>query len=293
MEAQRIYQRRGAMDKMFKSKVRDPRADEPIDEGWRPFDQARDWADPALNDDRWPLNNEALYYWRPTYWNGDQHKLQLPPRESTNVDRFLDHLRLEVPELNTAFEASERRWGAAAAFDICGAAADLVLEAYQQGDEQRALRVVEALLPAMEEGSTMYAPNCVTIGFLEDEGWHEPLIQGRIDSWPSPIREELREQQAHMRRGKEAAVQWEHHWRDLHRTALGQPIETVLERLRTFDDYDHPEAELGRQMTARVLSDPRWLYRHPVDSLRLAWTYRAVRRPWQTIIWLRRPRFAG
>lgn len=131
-EAQQVYRRLGAMDQVFKRKVRKPRQDEPVDEGWRPFDPDLDWTVPALDDDRWPVNTEALYYWRPTYWNGDQHRLPLPAREPTNDDRFVAHLRAQVPELREAIAASERRWGVAGAFDVCHAAARRVLTAYQE-----------------------------------------------------------------------------------------------------------------------------------------------------------------
>jgi hypothetical protein len=295
VEAQQVYQRLGAMDKDFKRKVRSPRVDEPLDEGWRPFDPALDWADPALDRDRWPVNGEALYYWRPTYWNGDQHKLPLPPREPTNDDRLLAHLRQEVPELEEAIAASERRWGSASAFGICDAAAVLVLAAYRDGDDRLGLRVANALLPALEVGSTLYAPNCVCIAFLENEGWHDPAIQAFVDRWPAPIRDELRKQQA-FRLQHDADVERRHEgWAELRRTGRGQAVEVIVAQLRALEsgEYDHPQSELGRELTARVISNRHWLYRHPVDSFLLAWRYRAVRRPWRTLAWLRSPQYAG
>jgi hypothetical protein len=295
MEAQQVYRRLGAMAKDFKRKVRRPRADEPLDEGWRPFDPSRDWTDPALDSDRWPVNGEALYYWRPTYWNGDQHKLPLPPREPTNDDRFLAHLRQAVPELEDAIAASEQRWGSASAFGICDDAAALVLAAYRDGDEQLGLRIATALLPALDEGSPLYVPNCVCIAFLENEGWHDPAIQEYVDRWPAPIGDELRNQQA-FRLQHRADVERHHEdWVELNRTGRGQSVGVIVEKLRALErhDYDGPHGELGRELTARVISNRRWLYRHPVDSWLLAWRYRAVRRPWRTLAWLRRPRYAG
>ncbi|GAB7006957.1 hypothetical protein JCM18899A_44300 [Nocardioides sp. AN3] len=293
-EAQQVYRRLGAMDQVFKRKVRKPRQDEPVDEGWRPFDPDLDWTVPALDDDRWPVNTEALYYWRPTYWNGDQHRLPLPAREPTNDDRFVAHLRAQVPELREAIAASERRWGVAGAFDVCHAAARRVLTAYQEGDDQLALSIVTALLPAVDEGSAMYSPNCVSIAFLEHEGWHNPATQDHVDTWPAPIRDDLRAQQAYRRHHDATMVLRRESWTELHRTGHGQPIDEIAARLRALPgqvDDDDPETELGLQVTARVISDRFWLYRHPIDSFRLAWRYRATRRPWRTIGALRRPRF--
>lgn len=110
------------MHQDLKRKVRKPRVDEPRDGGWRPFDPVLDWTEPVLEEVRGPVNPEALYYWRPTYWNGDQHKLPLPPQEPTNDDRFIAHLRREVREPGEAIAASQSRWGTAGAFDVCGAA---------------------------------------------------------------------------------------------------------------------------------------------------------------------------
>ncbi|WGL51639.1 CPCC family cysteine-rich protein [Nocardioides sp. BP30] len=199
-EAQQSYRRLGAMSRTFQSRVRAPRPDEPLDAGWRPFDPAVDGNAPELDGDRWPVNPEALYYWRPTSWNGDQHRLSLPPTDETSGDRFVGHLRAEVPELADDIAASERRWGIAHPFDVCERAAGRVLAAYADGDDELALRIVTALLPAVDEHSDLYDPECVHIAFLENEGWYEPALQRRLDRWPAPIRDTLRQQQAHRRR---------------------------------------------------------------------------------------------
>lgn len=293
MEGQKVYQRIGAMDKSFKREVRQPKSDEPLDTGWRPFDPARDWTDPALDSDRWPVNAEALYYWRPTYWNGDQHKLPLPPHEPTNDDRLLLHLRREVPELGEAIATSERRWGRAGAFDVCRSAALLALSSYAEGNDELGQRIVTALTPAVDESSDASSPNCVFLAFLEDERWHEPWVQKHVDQWPPPIRDELRSQQ-NFRAQHEADFELRRKaWADLHRTARGQPIEVIAERLRSTEGLGYEHRELGRELTARVISNPRWLYRHPLDSLHLAWRYRGVLHPWRTLRWLHAPRSIG
>lgn len=79
-EAQQVYAGSGAMHPDFRGKVRTPRRDEPLDDGWRLFDPALDWTNPVLDGDQWPVNHDALYYWRATYWNGDQHALPHAPR---------------------------------------------------------------------------------------------------------------------------------------------------------------------------------------------------------------------
>ena len=295
VEAQQNHGRLGAVHKRFKSKVRPPRANEPLDPGWRPCDSELDWTDPRLESDRWPVNPEALYYWRPTYWNGEQHKLPLPAREPTNDDRFLQHLRAEVPELDAAVAAAEVRWGRTSAFEMCKAAARLALDGYEAGEAQPGLRIATAMLPGLDEGSPMYLPNAVVIAFLENERWHAPGIQHFIDQWPALIRDELREQQQHVRAHRSRRTQREAEWHELHRTGHGQPIEDIAERLRSLSagQHDFPDEELRHQLTARVISNRHWLYRHPVDSIRLAWTYLSVRKPWKTLRWLNRPRWIG
>jgi hypothetical protein len=294
MEAQRVYAKRGAMDGDFARNVRRARRDEPIEDGWRPFDPDLDWSEPALAGDQWPVNLEALYYWRSTYWNGDQHKLPRPAAEPTNGDRFLERLR-QVPELGAAIAGSERQWGAANPFDVCTAASELVAEAYRAGNEEVGLRIVTALLPAVAEGSTTYAPNCVAIAFLENETWYEPWAQEYVDRWPAQIRDDLRAQQAHRHDTAAERERKQQEWTDLFRSGRGQPVEVVRDRLRALFErpYDDAHAELGWEVMARSISNHRWLYRHPLDSLMLAWRYRALQNPLRTIAQIRRPRVAG
>ena len=213
----------------------------------------------------------------------------------SNGDRLLEHLRREVPELGDAIAELERRWGIARPTSVCTAASVLALAAYDAGDEQLGLRIVAGLLPGVAKGSATYAPNCVHIAFLEHEGWHEPAVQEYVDRWPAPMRDILRRQQADRREHEAAMARHHQQLTELHRTAHGQPVAVIAERLRALEHHgqDDPGSELGRELTARVLSNRRWLTRHPVDSVWLAWRYRTVRRPWRTIAWLRRPRFAG
>lgn len=84
-------------------------------------------------------------------------------------------------------------------------------------------------------------------------------------------------------------------WAELVRTAPGRPVEQVEERLRALVPRHgrDPQAELSLSLTARVLVDPRWLRHHPLAACSLAWRHRRVRSPLRTLLWLRRPRFAG
>jgi hypothetical protein len=283
------------MSKTSKREVRAPRSDEPLDPGWRPFDPAADWSAPALEDDRWRVNAEALYYWRPTFWDGNQHRMPAQPSEQSNEDRFLELLRREVPELGDAIAESERRWGAAHAFGACEAAARRVLAAYAEGDDELALRIVTALLPALDEDADTYSPTCVSIAFLEHEGWYDETIRHHIERWPVAIRDDLRAQQEHRRRHDAAEERRREGWNELPRTGRGQSGAVLAEQLRALQvrQLDYHDSELDHQLTARVFSNRFWLYRHPIDSLRLAWRYRAARHPWRTIRWLHRPRWVG
>ncbi|MGP2439702.1 CPCC family cysteine-rich protein [Streptomyces sp. JW3] len=71
MDAQRNYQRFGAMEERFRGDVRAPREDEPLDPGWRPIDLSRDSFEDLGSDTPMPEDLTELYWWRPTYWRRD------------------------------------------------------------------------------------------------------------------------------------------------------------------------------------------------------------------------------
>jgi hypothetical protein len=68
VEAQRNYQRVGAMEERFVRNVRPPRDDEPLDPGWRPIDPDRDSFEEPNSRAPMPEDLTALYWWRPNYW---------------------------------------------------------------------------------------------------------------------------------------------------------------------------------------------------------------------------------
>lgn len=291
VDAQQAYRRTGAMDSGFRRKVRAPRAAETLDPGWRPFDPDVDWTHPELAGPRWPANLEALYYWRPTYWNGDPQRLPAPPRELDEGDRLVQHLLHEVPEVRSVVEAVEWQYGTTAPMVICRRAADVAIGAYRDGNADLGLRIARAVAPGLDETSGLNTPNLVSIGFLENEAWHDQAVQPFIDQWPDELRAEIREQQAYVAQNQERAAAQSALWT----TSSGQPIHVIEDQLRSLDGIHGggPHLDLHRALTARVLSDHRWGYRHPLAALALAWRYRSVQSPLRTLNWLRRPRFAG
>jgi hypothetical protein len=73
VDAQRNYQRLGAMEERFLKHVRPPARDEPLDPGWRPIDPSRDSFEvPAESRGEWQGDATLLYWWRPTYWRADE-----------------------------------------------------------------------------------------------------------------------------------------------------------------------------------------------------------------------------
>ncbi|WP_345529466.1 CPCC family cysteine-rich protein [Nocardioides endophyticus] len=291
VEAQQRYRRTGAMDGGFRRKVRRPLAGELLDPGWRPFDADVDWTHPEMPGERWPANPEALYYWRPTYWNGDPHRTPAPPRELTGDDRLVQHLITEVPEIQSVVDAVEWKYGEAAPMAICARAADVAIGAYRDGRADLGLRIARALNPGLDESSELYAPNCVSISFLENDGWHDDALLHFFDQWPDELRAEIREQLAHVAWSRAQSTARLNLWE----SSRGQPIHVVEDQLRNLDGIHNGglHAELHRALIARVLSDHRWGFKHPLAALALAWRYRSVQSPLRTLNWLRRPRFAG
>ncbi len=120
-------------------------------------------------------------------------------------------------------------------------------------------------------------------------------MQPFIDEWPEAMRIEIREQQAHMAAAQLDMERQATAWGELWSTGRGQPVDVIEDQLRSLDTdrSSHPRQELEVALVARVMSDPRWLYKHPVAGLGLAWRHRKTQSPLRTLKWLRRPRFAG
>lgn len=68
MQAQRNYQRFGAMEERFISHVRGATEGEPVDDQWRPIDPAKDRFEPSGEKSAaWP-DYATLYWWREDFW---------------------------------------------------------------------------------------------------------------------------------------------------------------------------------------------------------------------------------
>ncbi|HBF85195.1 MAG TPA: hydrolase [Streptomyces sp.] len=78
VDAQRNYQRFGAMEERFLKHVRPPAQDEPLDPEWRPIDPSRDSFETPSNSGAWPEDLGALYWWRPTFWRRDEQPTAPP-----------------------------------------------------------------------------------------------------------------------------------------------------------------------------------------------------------------------
>jgi Cysteine-rich CPCC len=69
VQAQAAYAGIGACEQRHLAHVRQPRADEPVEAGWRPIDLAIDRFEPtAVQEAPWPEDKTTLYWWRPTFW---------------------------------------------------------------------------------------------------------------------------------------------------------------------------------------------------------------------------------
>lgn len=274
-DAQRTYQRIGAMHTDFRGKVRSARRDEPLDPGWRPFDPARDWTSPDLDGSRWPKNLHALYWWRPTYWNGDPDALPADPVEPGPEDRLLERLRRHVPETHPVVEALEWQYGSAHPFEVFAQAAEIAIGAYRAGDRELGDRIVRVMNDGLTVEETA-AGNGVVIGFLENEGWHTPELHDAIEAWPREIRAEIRSQQQWMARADAEARAWQHPYLtisealvDLARTHRGRSLSVSAPALQASLEAHQvhlPEPQV-RELAA-MATQRGWRWRHPVRYLR-------------------------
>jgi hypothetical protein len=67
IEAQANYRAFGASEERFIRNVRDARASEEVEKGWRPIEPETDRFERKADAD-WPKDLTTLYWWRPTYW---------------------------------------------------------------------------------------------------------------------------------------------------------------------------------------------------------------------------------
>lgn len=69
------------------------------------------------------------------------------------------------------------------------------LAAYQSGRSEVLGRLLSLLSGALTNG-TEDVENAIAMSFVEDTGWWDPAMRGFIESWPAPLKEEARRQEA-------------------------------------------------------------------------------------------------
>ena len=80
----------------------------------------------------------------------------------------------------------------------------------------------------------------------------------------------------------------------LFQDAKGRDVGEVERLIRDFASAHRNRMQaVDVAIMARVLSDKRWLRKHPMAAVALAWKHRASRAPHRLLLMLARPRFAG
>ncbi|GAB2888231.1 CPCC family cysteine-rich protein [Nocardioides pacificus] len=272
--AQRRHRRGRGLLLRLKGKTRRPRPDEPLDPDWRPFDPARDWTDPTLESERMPRNPEALYWWRPTYWNGDPDTMPPPPREVTSADRLVERLRRELPEAAAVIEKVDWTWGRVAPFRVCEAMGELAVAAYRGGDPELGDRIAAVMNGGLADEEIL-APMAVREGFLGRRDWHDPDLEHVVDRWPAELAQDLRRQRvARVEADAEALVP--HPWvdipealHDLAGTHRGRPLPEAVATLGAALEAQGVSLD-ERTLTelAARATEPGWRWRHPIRARR-------------------------
>lgn len=94
--------------------------------------------------------------------------------------------------------------------------------------------------------------------------------------------------------GDAAIAQYNADWERLRAAAHGEDVPKVERLVR---DWACAHASWLEQVDvdclARVMSDVRWVRKHPLSALALAWSHRRARPPHRTLLWLLKPRIAG
>lgn len=206
--AQANYQRIGACHERFRDKVRPPRRDEPLDEGWRPVDPHADRLEDhdAADRRRWPADPARLYYWRRGYYTEDEPGPAPTAEPTTPAEELMAHILDLVPEARPIDEEVRRTWEDPAPMQFCARLGDLLLDAYTSGNTDLAARLVEVLNTGLTDGDP-HAYNCVAISFLEpvlDAGrlWHRVDLDDLTATWPPELRAEITRMREH------AATPW-------------------------------------------------------------------------------------
>lgn len=284
VDAQREYRRRGVLPDV-RRKARKPRSDEPLDAGWRLYDQDVDGFDDGVptGDAPWPRDMATLYWWRATYWRGDPFTGAPSPQEGTLSHALIQRVREAAPETNQLIDTIENQYGGPAPFRTCKQLAGFVIDAYRGGRADVADRVVFVLSSALdsegegiEEGN---AYNCVAIAFLEREEWGSEDLADHVARWPATMRRTIEDQHAHRSRAMEEAEAWvwTDPWPQIDALAAqfgaehrGEPLAEIYPRFRQTL-IEHRLALNEDVMLALVgeASQPGWRLRHPAQWFKL------------------------
>jgi Cysteine-rich CPCC len=285
VEAQANYRQFGASHRESRKQVRRPRADEPVDEGWRPLDLGADDIErrPGDSGTPWPTDLTRLYWWRPNYYRSpgaEPVSPALPAGELTNpspAEQLMARILAAVPETEAIDREVRSAYEEPAPFAFCSELPGLAIDAFESGDDDLAGRLLSALNTGLTDGDPD-AYNCVSIAFLEDERWHAPEMMSFIASWPPEIRQEITRQRDHAAQSLAELPDLDSYNRDfqaLRAEAGDLDHTTVLERLRALTtSHGMPFGEAEIELFAHLLQDDHWPSRHPVRAMRWAWTHR-------------------
>lgn len=79
IRAQRTFAESGVCELRLLPYVRPATKDDPLEPGWRPVDITIDNFEAlGIQEAPWPQDRSILYWWRPTFWRGQQLGYPLP-----------------------------------------------------------------------------------------------------------------------------------------------------------------------------------------------------------------------
>lgn len=285
VEAQANYRRFGSSDRESLRQVRRPRADEPLDEGWRPLDLAVDDVErsPGNPGGPWPADLTRLYWWRPDYYRapGATPVGDAPPAGDlagpSPAERLMARVLEAVPEAAEIDAEVRHAFEEPAPFVFCGELAGLALRAFDEGDEDLAHRILSTLNTGLTDGDP-WTFNCVAIGFLEHPRWHSAEVESFISGWPPEIRAEIMRQREHAEHAFNEMPDFEPFnsgFEALRAEAAHLDQAAVMDRLRELTESQHlPFGAAEIELLAHLIRDERWPAHHPVRALMWAWRHR-------------------
>jgi hypothetical protein len=284
VEAQANYARFGASHRESRKQVRRPRADEPLDEGWRPLDLDVDNVErsPGHPGPPWPADLTRLYWWRPIYYRSPAAEpvSPAPPAgelaDPSPAEQLMARILDAVPEAVAIDERVRATYEEPAPFAFCSDLVPLAIGALESGDEDLGDRLLDALNTGLTDGDPE-AHNCVSIGFLEDERWHSREMESFISRWPPEIRQEINRQREHAARLRADVPDFEavnREFEGLRSEAGTLDHSAIKDRLRELTARGLPFGTAEIELFAHLLQDEHWPRHHPIRALGWAWAHR-------------------